>query len=209
MSDISNKVFLAIDCETTGLIEGYHEIIQMSMLEINPDTFDPTGVSFEMNIKPLRPEIVDPKALEINGMDITQLMKTALPPGAVRASFCEWKDELFGNRKVYPLGHNFAFDRGFLRCFFGDLYDNYFHYKYRDSAILAQALLDCKIIDEDKLHSTSLGAVADYFNIPKNKQHTATGDALMTTRVYKMMRDILYTLHKRWKDSESLSDLKL
>ena len=173
---------VAIDTETTGLVEGKHEIIQVAITCFNPD-FKPTGIRFLSYIKPLRPELAHNEAMTINGLCLSELIKEAPTPNQVRAALLNWKEELFGEEKLFPLGHNYSFDKGFLKLFLKDLYDAMFHYKFRDTFILVQALRDAGILP-DTVH-TKLDQLCEYFKIPCHKAHDAYYDTVRTLEVYK------------------------
>ena len=64
-----NKIFgVAIDTETTGLIAGTHEIIELSLV-IHDEFFLPIH-TFSCKVRPMHPELADPKALEKNRLSL-------------------------------------------------------------------------------------------------------------------------------------------
>lgn len=178
----TTKVLAAIDVETTGLMWGTHEIIQIAVIPVD-SMFKPIArfVSF---IKPERPQFAHPKAMEVNGLKLSELAK--MPhAGQIMTAFLEWKDSLFPNTQFGPIGHNYAsFDGNFIKLMFGSSYDDHFWYKVRDSSILALGLQDSGILPVTL--SLSLGSLAGYFGIKANF-HEAYQDALASLEVYKAL----------------------
>ena len=170
----------AVDVETTGLISGLNEIVQLSIILYHGEC--PYEITNQLNlyIKPMHLELIDEEALEMNKLSLDFLMKQPTPIQAKNVLF-HWLEDV--NLKLYPLGHNYAFDQAFLKIFLGDSYDNIFHYKFRDTHIVSQYLIDKKKI---KLETTKLVALAEYFSIP-HKPHDSLSDCVTTIRIYERL----------------------
>jgi len=186
-----NEILQAsIDIETTGLNEGYHEMIELAITQFD-DNLDPTGIKFVSYVKPSERgvKLAEPKAVECNGLDLELLHRTAPTPSQVRYALIQWKEELFGSAKIMPLGHNFAsFDKVFLKLFMTpDIYNEMFDYHIRDTFVLAQSLIDAGKIK----CSTSMHGLCDFFNIEYKNAHSAYGDTLLTLQVYKCLINLL------------------
>jgi DNA polymerase III epsilon subunit-like protein len=67
------------------------------------------------------------------------------------------------------------------------MYDERFYYKFRDTFVLAQAMIDRGSLE---VSSTSLVGLCEYFEIPI-KAHTALGDVLATLQLYKKLLEML------------------
>jgi len=173
----------AIDVETTGDTAGKHEIIEITIL-LHDEGFNPKQ-RFTSQIKPMRPEIAQEAAMKCNGLELHEL-RDAATPAQVRNAFFNWHEEIVGDQTIMPLGHNYAaFDKGFLKVFFGEEhYNNFFLYKGRDSQLTAQYLKDRRLFDVGQ--STSLVNMCDKFNI-HHKAHTSYGDALASLQLYKKL----------------------
>lgn len=172
---------ISIDLETTGLQHNYHEVVEIGAVILDRK-FRPTDIHFKSYIKPMRPETTDPKAFEVNGLDLDYLVDYAPHPWQVKSAFNTWCSELYLGEKFYPMSHNAPFDKMFCIEFFGpDMYNNLFHYKTRDSQAVAQVAIDLGLIDCD---SSSLNALCDYFGIKRKKAHTALEDAKACAEVY-------------------------
>jgi DNA polymerase III epsilon subunit-like protein len=168
-----------IDVETTGLVRGVNEIIEIAVLQFD-DNFELTGNIFHSLVKPNTMPTAE--VTKINNIGIPEL--TLAPTASqVRKRFVEWKLEVFGEESIVPLGHNYGFDKGFLENFFKDLYLDLFHYRNRDSQQAAIFLRDCGVLTA---RSTGLEALAEHFSLKsKGDLHRAVSDAEMTLEVYK------------------------
>jgi len=188
------KQFASIDVETTGLQAGNHEIVELSIILFNPileqgkvtKKFEITD-SFTTKIRPMRPEVTDPKAMKINGLRLEDL-KEKPTPQQIRNTFFNWHEEVTHNALITPLGHNFCFDQGFLKVFFGSYYPDIFSHKYHDTRSVAQSLRFLGKIP--KTQSCKLEELCKYFEI-KHKAHTAKGDALATIKLYEHLLELV------------------
>lgn len=173
----------AVDIETSGAVKGKHEILEIGIVILD-DTYNPTKIKFSSYIKPTRPNMAQPEAMAVNGLNIDELVATAPTPMQVRGLLLQWKEELFGDDLFVPLGHNYArFDSGFLELFLGDFYDKIFHYHCDDSLILARALrkagkLQCKC---------NLKSLCEYLGIEYVGAHRAVEDAILCAKVYQQL----------------------
>ena len=185
MENERQKIGVAIDVETTGLKAGIQEIVSIAFIAHDED-FYPTE-KFKTKIRPMRPELADNRALIINGLSLVDLKKEPTPQ-QVRNAFFQWHEEVLEDKLILALGHNFAFDQRFLKIFFGDFYDNVFHYKFRDTYVLVKGLQDCGYLRKDL--SLKLVSLCKYFNILHNA-HDAYEDALATLKLYQKLVNLL------------------
>ncbi len=176
----------AIDVETTGLVAGKHEIVEICVL-LHDDDFHPID-RFVSKIRPLRPDLADPKAMEVNGLSLTAL-KGEATPSQVRNALNQWHEEVCDNKKIIPLGQNYAFDKGFLELFLGKetFYPSMFHYHYRDTMLLAKGLQDSGLL---RLDYINLKSMCKHFNV-RCDSHTAYGDASATLQIYRKLLDMI------------------
>jgi len=183
---LSDYIGAAVDLETTGLLAGVHEIAELTVL-LHDDSFKPLD-RFHTQIRPMRPEIAEPDALIKNGLKLHELKEAATPP-QVRNAFFQWHQEVAEGKKLFPLGHNYgSFDKGFLRAFLGDYYDDYFHYKNRDTFSLAQGLKDSGLLELDQ--SLSLENLCEHFKVP-HVSHRSHGDAIATLMLYRKLINLI------------------
>lgn len=183
---MSDYIGSTVDLETTGLLAGVHEIGELTIL-LHDDKFKPLD-KFTTHIKPMRPELADPQALAINGLKLHELKEAATPP-QVRNAFFQWHQEVAEGKKLFPMGHNYGgFDKGFLRVFLGDYYDDYFHYKHRDTFSLAQGLKDGGLLDLEQ--NLSLEKMCEHFHIPY-VGHRSYDDAVSTLILYRKLISLI------------------
>ena len=80
----------------------------------------------------------------------------------------------------------------YLKIFFGDeIYTEKFNYKFRDTSILAQALIDAKKLPKN--FSTKLVDMVNYFNLDKGYKnpHDAQEDCKFTILIYKELLNLI------------------
>ena len=182
---MSTIIGAAIDVETTGLLTGVHEIVDISII-LHDNQFKPLD-KFTSQIRPMRPELASSEALIVNKLKLHEL-REAPTPAQVRNAFFQWHEDITEGKIIFPLGHNYGFDKGFMQKFFGQFYNEYFHHKNRDTFTLAQAMKDCGLLNLDQ--STSLANLCDYFDVP-HKPHTAYGDAIAALILYRKLIKIM------------------
>ena len=176
------RIKAVIDTETTGLVAGVNEIIQLAVVIVDDDfKFVDKFVS---KIRPMHEANITQEAMKVNRI---KNLHEAPTPLQVRNAFYQWHEEVHDGLVIEPIGHNYSFDKDFLKLFFGDMYDERFYYKFRDTFVLAQALIDRGSLEVD---STSLGSLCDHFEIPI-KAHDALGDVLGTIQLYRKLLEVM------------------
>ena len=102
-----------IDVETTGLLPGYHEMIDIGivMTNLDGDIFD----SLFLRIQPQYPERLAPKAFEVNAFDPKKWEELgAFSPAAVVDSIISFHKKVAGDKMVLMVAYNSHFDAAFL-----------------------------------------------------------------------------------------------
>lgn len=196
MLHFNTDTLCSIDCETTGLDPDIHEILEMCIMPLDPRSLKPL-MPFRIYIKPESLETIDPKAMSVNKLDLEKVLKFGKTHVEALDAFEQWFDKTIGHNKfgakskILPLGHNYAFDQSFLRKFFGSaLYDVYFDYHIRDTAVAANFANDHAFWHGHggvPFNKTNLQWLAKKFNIEVIGGHTAYGDCLLVSKVYKEM----------------------
>ena len=165
---MSGLVF--IDIETTGLISGYHEIIEIAIIG--------DGFEYHKKLKPSRLELADPRALAINGYTSKEWREASEPYNVA----IEVAQILKGCTIV---AHNPHFDMEFIT----ELCEKYelpclWKRRYIDTITLAyEHLKPCGI------ESVSLSSCRAFFGWSQIGAHTALQDARDCRRLfYKLTR---------------------
>lgn len=107
------EIFVSVDIETAGPIPG-----EYSMLTIGAcDAFNPEK-TFACEIKPIN-ENFDPKAMEVTGLSLDELMQSGISPDDAMASLRDWLLSLkTGNQQIVFVGFNAPFDWAFVNYYF-------------------------------------------------------------------------------------------
>lgn len=187
-----------IDTETTGLDAGWHEMIQICILALDSNLKPRRDIlPFYIEIIPEHPERADPKAMQINRLDFAIIGQRGYDQEKAKDLLAGWIKKLdlpttkYGNRKkIIPLGQNYAFDQGFIKAWLGtELYNEYFHYAYRDTKIVAQYLNDRAAMHAEKVpySKTSLGWLAKRLDVPHERAHDALSDCQATAEIYRRL----------------------
>jgi len=175
-------MYYVIDTETTGLNPAIHDIIQVGIVELD-NRFMETYRDLEFQIKPERPEQADPKALEINGLDITQGISIGEAKNII-------KDYIIRDDKHGLIGWNIMFDIPFFnKLFTRELgLELFFHRSYRDVLQYAKCIDDMAYLKSGlKLYKDhKLSSVKEFYGIT-TKGHTALSDAKATYQIMKRL----------------------
>jgi DNA polymerase-3 subunit epsilon len=170
--------FAFIDIETTGLNLLKHEIIEIGCVLTTPDL--QVIEEFELKIKPEHIEDADPVALKVNHYDPldwedAQSLKEAMKIFSEKVKDC------------IMVGHNVAFDAGFLEYAFNkNKMLNTMHYHKFDTVSMAWA----KLHNDKDFEHFSLREMCVRFGIENKRAHTALSDARATFELYKKLMEL-------------------
>lgn len=198
MQHLNGNQICAMDTETTGFDDQFHEICQFACIPLDSNLKPRTDVTpFSVHMRLEYPERADPEAMKVNKLTVSWLQINGFDKYKVIDMFDEWVDKLGlpytngGRRKqIIPLGQNFSFDRGFIKAWVGDQqYRDWFHYHYRDTMHVAAYLCDRAAMHGEKVpfNKISLGSLAANLNIEINKLHDALEDSRVTAEVYRRL----------------------
>ncbi len=195
---LNGNLLCSIDTETTGLIPGKHDIIQVAVVPLDSNLQPLKEIHgrlllpFVLDIIPKRPHNIEKEAMRVNGRQLSELMRTATEPFKAADMFEEWFESLkLGiGKKIAPLGQNYPFDRGFLIDWLGDLnYDQFFDYNIRDTkstALFLNDLADSKA-EPCPYPKYKLSSLCERLGVSLEKAHDALADARATAEVYRRM----------------------
>jgi len=184
MYDISKKMRVFLDCETTGLDPAIQEIIELCLMDVDGN------ILFHSKIKPRHIETAHPKALEINGYNEADW--------ADAPYFSDVAEEIAKLLKwAFCIGHNTGFDLGFLKAEIKRVDEDLLKgvgYHMGDTVGMAEAQLS-----DIGLDSLSLANVCKFLRIELNNAHTAKADTEACRQVYLALRQAGVRDRWRWK----------
>lgn len=186
---MNGHILTAVDVETTGVLAGYNEIIQIAAVPLNHH-FEPHKEMrpFYLNIRPDHFDRIQKEAVQKHGISTDSLRECVTQDRSVEL-FDEWFKSLnlpFGKRLV-PLAHNWGFERGFLTYWLGlDGIYNYWQSHPRDTMALAATINDLYVWHGRKhpFPYLNLVSLCKRFDIDLSNAHDALADCLATAKLY-------------------------
>jgi DNA polymerase III epsilon subunit-like protein len=207
MKHLNNNILCVVDTETTGLIAGHHDIIEVCVLPLNSMLEpDPNIIPFHADLRPKRPENIDLAALKIQprhyviDMDDVAQNKDKIIDATLKGLdaydaaelFVDWVQRLNlrDYKRIMPLAHNWVFDRAFLIDWLGlQTFENSFDPRYRD--VMSMSLYDNDVADwrgeEHPYPKNNLQYICSQLKVKRERIHTALDDCVHTAQAYKKM----------------------
>lgn len=182
----------AIDFETTGLIGGWHDPVEIAVVPLDVRLRPMAGVTpFVSFMRPERPERADPGAMQVHRIPMDTLL-VAPEAAEVAEQLASWIETLGlkSGGQVIPLAHNWAFEWSFLVPWLGiETCGQWFHRRARDSMTLAAALSDAKQLAGlvPSFAGVSLADLTRHFGLTNLTPHRALGDAIVEAEVYRRL----------------------
>jgi len=174
-----------LDVETTGLVPGYHEMIDLGLVMTDLDG-EPIDSLF-LRIQPDHPERLSEGAREVNAFDPVRWRELgALSPAAAVDSLRDFHRRVAGTRSVLLVAFNSWFDAAFLDHLFraaGGSWRELYHYFVLDIPSMAWALGYRDLTGAEL--SGRLG-VADEPHVAE--EHTGITGARLNARLYRALR---------------------
>lgn len=174
-----------IDVETTGLVPGYNEMIDMGvvMTDVDGRILD----SLFVRIQPEHPKRTSEGARAVNAFDPARWSDLgALAPAAAIDSLRAFHDRAAGPRPVLLVAFNSQFDAAFLDHLFrtaGGSWRELYHYFVLDIPSMAWAL---------GYRDLTGTALADRLQVPDEphvaEDHTGITGAMLNARLYRALR---------------------
>jgi len=193
LANLRGNILSAVDVETTGTDFGYHEILQIAVVPLDHH-MKPSKEHkfFYRNIAPKHPERQSVEARVKTKLDANYFARMYPSQEQVANHFEEWfiSLNLPFEKKLAPLAHNWAFERGFLTQWLGiDGFDSIFHFHPRDTMLAGQLINDIYTWQGQNLpfHNISLTGMCSRFEIPLDNAHDALADCIGTAELYKSL----------------------
>lgn len=187
--------FAIVDVETTGLVPGFHEVIEFGCVLAEEDGDGVLGILEEIDIK-IKPDNIltaDPVALEINGYSESK-WADALPRNEALSFISEKMKYMVPNPNyagqminlITVIGHNVHYDLAMLFSDFSKSGIKHMVNKFTyDTNYMARIYLR-----NSGLKSYSLRSLAEKFEIINENPHSALSDAKTTYLVYKRLKEL-------------------
>lgn len=185
---------LYFDVETTGLLPGHHEVVQLAYILDIDDSIVLEGNEF---FRPDFPERVDPEALETTHKTIEELM--AYPErkhGYNRFLFDLSKhiDKFDKKDKANPAAANGHFDLEFVNKLFESQRDPYFgswqNWQLIDPIAMARQAVWAGAMKP--LENYKLGTLCQAFKVPLENAHDALADTRAMRVLTMLLRNMIY-----------------
>lgn len=198
---MSKTRLLILDTETSGLDARRHALLSLSAKAWEEGVGVVETLTMYVNMGVFE---IDPKAMEVNGIDIQTIRRVGLTPEKACRVLTEFVHRWFINRgdggdpaKQVPVivGFNIEFDLKFVRQLFLQadawvLWEHYFCFRENDvkcidlkSVVRFLALAQFPFIHPDRLHRLSLNAAARDANVWAACPHTSDGNAETTAQL--------------------------
>lgn len=183
---------IAFDLETGGLTKDKSPLTAFFI--VFDEGFNVLG-ELDLKIKPNGndPYIVTAGALEVNGIDLVEHNKQAVPLDEAKKRLYEFLKEHSqdGTYKLIPVGQNINFDIEFVTEHFMSLnsWKKFCSYHVLDTAGIATLFKLAGIIPIK--NKTRLSALADFFNVKSKAFHTAKDDTVACVKILKKMINIV------------------
>ena len=180
--------FLAFDCETGGL-ESDRSLLTAYFVALD-ENFRVLG-ELDLAIKPddNGPYLVDAQALDVNGIDLVEHDKVAIPMKEAKRQLYDFlsthKPE--GKGKLIPIGQNIYFD---IDCVLRNMlkkkvWDQFVSYHPVDTAGIATVMKMLGLIPKGE--KTRLTNLCEMFNVSLTNAHDAKADTVATVKVLRAM----------------------
>jgi len=168
---MKNKPRAFVDVETTGLLHGYHEIIEICILKED-------GSIFHTKVHPTEPDRIDARAAAVNGYHPTG-WKDAMEPNRAAAEIGSHLDG------CVIIGHNPRFDYLFIK----DLLDANHVKNWIDPRVIDTTTLAYVHLVPHGLRRLSLDEIRRFLGWKVRRYHNALSDTRDVQRLYNLLNN--------------------
>lgn len=188
---LNTKYFVVADTETGGLNCLHNEVVELAAVAVDPIKLEIVPNSeFCSLMRPLYPERLEAKALEVNKKDPAELAKAPMP-NVVWGDFARWtKGYCKGTTmwgKPILVGHHIEFDIGFM-----DQLARTHKVGYDEKKDKCNLFFESKDTKDllfwwfgatDELANLKLDTFREYTGYPLDEAHSALPDVIFTAKV--------------------------
>jgi DNA polymerase III epsilon subunit-like protein len=172
-----SETFISVDVEASGPIPGEYSLLSIGACA----AYEPDH-AFSCLIKPISAN-ADPKALEVTGLQLEELMVTGLTPKAAMEAFAIWVEEVSAGSTPVFVGLNAAFDWSFI---------NYYFHKFLGNNPFGFAALDIKSLFMGAMacswHDTRSSNIKRTLSATAEGTHDALQDAQYQAELFRLTR---------------------
>ncbi len=187
--DLENdeRMLAHIDVETTGLVPGYHEMIDIGLVitDVKGNKID----SLFLLIKPVHPERLQPGAYAVNAFDPEKWEERgAYSIDRAVDSILSFHERVCGDRQVLMIAYNSHFDAAFLDHLFRHAERSWremYHYYILD---IPSMLWGMGYTDPQADEFMEYYQIKDEPHIAED--HTGITGAMVNVRIYKAIMDL-------------------
>lgn len=173
---ICDRNLVFVDCETTGLDNSQHEIIEMAAIVYDPRQ-DKIIKTWECKAAPRNIETANPIALDINGYN--------KDPESYKDNI---EDIIFEFHKILGddiiIGQNIQFDIGFIEKYYKEFSIDKGIHRHRK---LELSSIVWPIAGYSDIENLSLNTLCTFFGVSNEGAHRALVDCERTLEVYKCL----------------------
>jgi DNA polymerase-3 subunit epsilon len=175
---IGNRDLCFIDIETTGLMFGFHEIIDIGAVRTSPDVSEVKGV-WKARIRPRHPDRISGPAQATNGYSPSAWENERPPSEGL------WREFVSFASGCVPVAHNPSFDRGHIALAAADVGIHNLELEYH---WIGTESLAWPMVQVGQVTSLSLESLCELLSIPREPQpHTGIDGAMACMRVYQAL----------------------
>lgn len=186
----SDWLLAHVDVETTGLVPGFHEMIDlgMALTDLDGNVID----TLFIRIMPDHPDRVSEGARRVNAFDAARWRELgALAPAAAVDSLVSFHTRVAGTRSALLVAYNSQFDAAFLDHLFrarDATWRQLYHYFVLDIPSMAWAL------GYRELSNAAIAARLGVADEPRvAEEHTGMTGAMLNVRIYQALRRLSAT----------------
>jgi DNA polymerase III epsilon subunit-like protein len=189
--NLNNNILAAVDVETTGVEFGWHEILQVAILPLDTNCEPDRDLGFfYMNVAPKHPSRQGLDARNKHGLDAAKMAEECVSQEEAAGMLDDWfvKLNLPLGKRLVPLAHNWAFERGFLTHWLGiELFDSIWQCHPRDTMGFGTMINDVYAWRGEPVpfHTLSLLSMCNRCGVVLDNAHDALADCLATADLYK------------------------
>ena len=198
MIHLNGNALCVIDCETSGLNDEVHEIVEIAIIPLDSCLEVRSDVPiFNIFMRCENEEEIEWEAFRVTKIDFFKHQQTALDKDVAADLFEQWLEKLKlpHGKRISPLAHNWKFDKGFIEQWLGKgTFEDVFDGRSRDTLDVSLYLNDVadRKAEQIPFAKNNLGWLAKTLDIPHVRAHTAVDDCIVTAEVYKRFVQEMY-----------------